>query len=267
MWDGNLQGALDFTGKVVLVTGGVSGIGAGISARFLEAGATVVACSRRVPTHLPTHEGRQVEHHACDVRKAAECQALIDTILTRHGRLDVLVNNAGGGTEMPSAEAEPAIIEKIIQLNLTGAFFMSQAAYRAMQGQQAGGSIINISSVSAVRASPYSAAYGAAKAGLVNLTESLAMEWGPQGVRVNALIVGLVATPNSLAHYGGAEGIQRIGAMLPLGRMGEPRDVADACLYLGSPLSAYVSGAQIAVHGGGEKPVFLDLARGPQPAG
>lgn len=262
MWDGQLQGALDFTGKVVLVTGGVSGIGAGISARFLEAGATVVACSRRAPASLPAQGSRQVEHRCCDVRKAAECHALIEGVIASHGRLDVLVNNAGGGAEMPSADADPAVIEKIIQLNLTGAFFMSQAAYKAMHLQPEGGSIVNISSVSAVRASPYSAAYGAAKAGLVNLTESLAMEWGPQGVRVNALIVGLVATPNSLAHYGGAEGVQRIGAMLPLGRMGEPRDVADACLYLGSPLSAYVSGAQIAVHGGGEKPVFLDLARG-----
>jgi NAD(P)-dependent dehydrogenase (short-subunit alcohol dehydrogenase family) len=87
------------------------------------------------------------------------------------------------------------------------------------------------------------------------------MEWGPQNVRVNALIVGLVATENSLAHYGGEEGVRRVGAMLPLQRMGTARDVADACLYLASPLAAYVSGAKIEVHGGGEKPVFLDLAQ------
>lgn len=256
-----LNGVLDFSGKVVLVTGGVSGIGAGISARFLEAGATVVACSRRTPADLPSHAGRTVEHLGCDVRKAPECQRLIEQVVARHGRLDALINNAGGGAEVPSAEADPALIEKIIQLNLTAAFFMSQAAYRVMHAQPEGGSIVNVSSVSAVRASPWSAAYGAAKAGLVNLTESLAMEWGPQRIRVNALIVGLVATPNSLAHYGGAEGVERIGQMLPLRRMGEPADVADACLYLCSPLAAYVSGAQLAVHGGGEKPVFLDLAR------
>jgi len=160
-----------------------------------------------------------------------------------------------------SATCSPTLIEKVIQLNLTAAFFMSQAAYAVMKDQPEGGSIINISSVSAVRSSPRTAAYGAAKAGLLNLTESLAMEWGPQGIRVNALIVGLVATGNSLEHYGGVEGVKRVGAMLPLQRMGTPQDVADGCLYLASPLSAYVSGAKIEVHGGGEKPVFLDLAK------
>ena len=261
----NLGDALDLTGKVVLVTGGVSGIGAGISTRFLQAGATVVACSRRPPLELPSVGSREVEYHACDVRRAAECQQLVESVLARHGRLDVLVNNAGGGGEMPSAEMDPVIVEKIIQLNLTAAFFMSQAAFRVMRAQSAGGSIINISSVSATRASPWSAAYGAAKAGLVNLSESLAMEWGPERVRVNALIVGLVATPASTDHYGGEAGLARIAQMLPLRRMGEPADVADACLYLASPLAAYVSGAQLAVHGGGEKPVFLDLARPTSP--
>jgi NAD(P)-dependent dehydrogenase (short-subunit alcohol dehydrogenase family) len=256
-----LEGSLDFSGKVVLVTGGTSGIGAGITARFLEAGATVIACSRRAVAQLPEFEGRRVEHELCDVRDAAQCHALVAAIVARHGRLDALVNNAGGGAEMPSADADPALIDKIIRLNLTAPFLMSQAAYRVMRGQASGGSIVNISSVSAVRASPFSAAYGAAKAGLVNLTESLAMEWGPEQVRVNSLIVGLVATPNSRAHYGGDAGIERIAAMLPLRRMGEPRDVADVCVFLCSPLASYVSGAQIAVHGGGEKPVFLDLAR------
>jgi NAD(P)-dependent dehydrogenase (short-subunit alcohol dehydrogenase family) len=256
-----LDGALDFTGKVVLVTGGTSGIGAGIATRFLEAGASVVVCSRRPPAQLPRHGERLAEYEPCDVRKSAECHATVERIRVRHGRLDALINNAGGGVEVASAEADPALIEKIIQLNLTAAFFMGQAVHRMMRVQPEGGSIVNISSVSAVRASPWSAAYGAAKAGLVNLTESLAMEWGPQNIRVNALIVGLVATPNSLAHYGGAAGVERIGRMLPLQRMGEPRDVADACLYLCSPLAAYVSGAQLAVHGGGEKPLFLDLAR------
>jgi NAD(P)-dependent dehydrogenase (short-subunit alcohol dehydrogenase family) len=256
-----LEGSLDFSGKVVLVTGGTSGIGAGISARFQEAGATVVVCSRRAVAELPEFAGRRVEHQLCDVRDAAQCSALVAAIVARHGRLDALVNNAGGGGEMPSADADPALIDKIIRLNLTAPFLMSQAAYRVMRAQASGGSIVNVSSVSAVRASPFSAAYGAAKAGLVNLTESLAMEWGPEQVRVNSLIVGLVATPNSRAHYGGDMGLARIAAMLPLRRMGEPRDVADVCVFLCSPLASYVSGAQIAVHGGGEKPVFLDLAR------
>jgi len=252
---------LNCSGQVVLVTGGVSGIGAGIAERFMAAGAAVVTCSRRVPAQLPTAAGRTAVHLCCDVRDATQCRDLVTAVARQFGRLDVLVNNAGGTVEVSSADADPSSVEKIIQLNLTAAFFMSQAAYQIMKAQPSGGSIINISSVSAVRASPYTAAYGAAKAGLLNLTESLAMEWGPQNVRVNALVVGLVATPNSLQYYGGAAGAARVGAMLPLQRMGTPEDVGNACLYLASPLAAYVSGAQIAVHGGGEKPVFLDLAR------
>jgi NAD(P)-dependent dehydrogenase (short-subunit alcohol dehydrogenase family) len=252
---------LDFSGSRVLVTGGTAGIGRGIAEAFLERGATGVVCGRKDPAELPASGTRRGEFRKCDVRSAEQCRALVEGIGRDHGGLDVLVNNAGGSPEVDSATCSPSLIERVIQLNLTSAFFMSQAAYAVMKDQPAGGSIINISSVSAVRSSPRSAAYGAAKAGLLNLTESLAMEWGPQRIRVNALIVGLVATENSLEHYGGDAGVKRIGTMLPLQRMGTPRDVADACLYLASPLSAYVSGAKIEVHGGGEKPVFLDLAQ------
>ncbi|MGD9598382.1 MAG: SDR family oxidoreductase [Steroidobacteraceae bacterium] len=252
---------LDFSGSRVLVTGGTAGIGLGIAAAFRECGATVIVCGRNEPEGTQSGRLRQLEFRRCDVRQAPQCHALVEGIVRDHGGLDVLVNNAGGSPEVDSATCSPTLIEKVIQLNLTSAFFMSQAAHAAMKAQDGGGSIINISSVSAVRSSPRTAAYGAAKAGLLNLTESLAMEWGPQGIRVNALIVGLVATDNSLAHYGGEEGVRRVGAMLPLLRMGTPKDVADACLYLASPLAAYVSGAKIEVHGGGEKPVFLDLAK------
>ena len=252
---------LDFSGRHVLVTGGTAGIGRGIAEAFLERGADVVVCGRTEPDVAPASGSRKATFRRCDVRKADQCHALVAGIASELGGLDVLVNNAGGGPEVDSATCSAALIEKVIQLNLTSAFFMSQAAHAVMKGQATGGSIINISSVSAVRSSPRTAAYGAAKAGLLNLTESLAMEWGPQGVRVNALIVGLVATENSLEHYGGEDGLRRVGAMLPLQRMGSPRDVAGACLYLASPLAAYVSGAKLEVHGGGEKPVFLDIAR------
>ncbi len=256
-----MEAVLDFSGRRVLVTGGTAGIGRGIAEAFLERGADVVVCGRTEPEALPASGAREAVFRRCDVRRAEQCHALVEGIARDLGGLDVLVNNAGGSPEVDSATCSPALIEKVIQLNLTSAFFLSQAAYAVMKDQAAGGSIINISSVAAVRSSPRTAAYGAAKAGLLNLTESLAMEWGPQRVRVNALIVGLVATDNSLEHYGGKAGLRRVGAMLPLQRMGTPRDVADACLYLASPLAAYVSGAKLEVHGGGEKPVFLDLAR------
>ena len=125
-----------------------------------------------------------------------------------------------------------------------------------MQGQEDGGSIINIASVSGRRPSPNSAAYGAAKAGLLNLTETLAVEWAPK-VRVNAVTAGMVRTEQAHLYYGDEAGIAAVGATVPLGRMADPADVGDVCLFLASSLARYVSGAEIVVHGGGEKPAYL----------
>ena len=135
----------------------------------------------------------------------------------------------------------------------------SQAANRVMQTQESGGSIVNIASVSTIRPSPGTAAYGAAKAGLVNLGSSLAVEWAPK-VRVNAVIVGLTQTEQAHLHYGDEEGIAAVGATIPLGRMAVPADIGNACLFLASPAASYVSGTSFAVHGGGEKPAFLNVA-------
>jgi NAD(P)-dependent dehydrogenase (short-subunit alcohol dehydrogenase family) len=129
-----------------------------------------------------------------------------------------------------------------------------------MQEQDGGGSIVNIASVSGIRPSPTTAAYGAAKAGLLNLTQTLAVEWAPK-VRVNAVTAGLIRTELAAMHYGDEEGIAAVGATVPLGRMGDPSDVASACLYLASPLAAYISGANIVVHGGGERPAYLSAAK------
>ena len=122
-----------------------------------------------------------------------------------------------------------------------------------------GGSIVNISSVSGIRPSPMSAAYGAAKAGLVNFTMTTAMEWAPK-VRVNAVTVGLMLTEQAHLFYGDDEGIARVSATVPLGRMAVPTDVGDVCLFLASPLASYVTGANLVAHGGGERPPFLDAA-------
>jgi NAD(P)-dependent dehydrogenase (short-subunit alcohol dehydrogenase family) len=128
-----------------------------------------------------------------------------------------------------------------------------------MQEQDTGGSIINIASVSAIRPSPGTAAYGAAKAGLLSLTQTLAVEWAPR-VRVNAITAGMIRTELAHLHYGDEAGIAKVAATVPLGRLGTPADVGDTCLYLASPLASYVSGANILMHGGGEKPAFLDAA-------
>lgn len=246
---------IDLQGQVALVTGGTKGIGAGIADRLAEAGAAVVVCGRNAPEE-GTHE-----FHACDVRDPDQVLALVDAIVGAHGRLDVVVNNAGGSPYADAAEASPRFSESIIRLNLLAPLHVAQAANRVMQSQDGGGAIVNITSVSALRPSPGTAAYGAAKAGLLSLTQTLAVEWAPK-VRVNAVSAGLVATADSLEHYGGPEGLARVAATVPLGRFASPTDVADAVAYLASPLAAYVTGANLTLHGGGEWPAFLRAAQG-----
>ena len=248
-------------GSVVLVTGGARGIGAGIAEAFLEAGARVFVCGRSVPgdDDLPAAAGRRVEFIRCDVRNADEVHAMFERIRADCGRLDVLVNNAGGGPPANLADSSPRLIDRLIQLNLVAPLLCAREANILMQEQLQGGCIINIGSVSGVRPSPGTATYGAAKAGLLHATESLAMEWGPK-VRMNAVVCGFVATEQADEHYGGAEGVARIGRTFPLGRFADPADIAGACLYFASPLARYVSGARLAVHGGGEPPAFLALA-------
>lgn len=248
-----------FEGKVAVVTGGAGHIGSAIVKDLLSHGAKVVYCGRRAPDAPLCVGDNEAVFVAADIRDASQSQAVIDTAVARFGRLDILVNNAGGSPPVAAADASASFTDKIIQLNLVAPMVMSQQAYHAMLKNESVGSIVNISSVSAVRSSPGTAAYGAAKAGLLNATESLAMEWGPK-VRVNALIVGLVHHEAGVEHYGGEEGFKRVADMLPLKRMAQPSDIADAVNFLCSTQAAYISGAALAVHGGGEVPVFLHLA-------
>jgi len=252
--------ALDFRGKVVLVTGGGKGAGRGITQRFLDGGAEVVICGRETPESLPAGAGREAVFLPCDLRDVEQSGRLIDAIVERFGRLDVLVNNAGGSPNADAASASPRFSEAIIRLNLLAPLNLCQQANRVMQAQDGGGAIINICSVSAVRPSPGTAAYGAAKAGLLNLTRSLAVEWAPK-VRVNAVTAGLILTEQAALHYGDQAGVARVAATIPLQRLAAPEDIGDTCLYLASPLARYVSGADITVHGGGERPAFLDAAQ------
>ena len=254
-----MDNPLDFNRKVVIVTGGGKGVGRGITERFLQAGANVVICGRSEPDELPRADDREAVFTPCDVREYDQIEACVDFTKERFGGLDVLVNNAGGAPYAEAATASPRFSEAIIRLNLLAPLNFSQVANRIMQQQESGGSIINIASVSTLRPSPGTAAYGAAKAGLVNLGTSLAVEWAPR-VRVNAIIVGLTRTEQAHLHYGDEKGIAAVGDTIPLGRMAVPSDVGDACLFLASPLASYVSGTHFAVHGGGEKPAFLAAA-------
>jgi NAD(P)-dependent dehydrogenase (short-subunit alcohol dehydrogenase family) len=246
---------LDFTGRVVLVTGGTKGVGRGIAGVFLDAGATVVVCGRSDP------EGdlRGAQFITCDVRDPGSVEFLFEGIMARHARLDVAVNNAGGAPPADAATASPRFTEAVVRLNLLAPLHVAQAANRVMQEQDSGGSIVNIGSVSGIRPSPGSAAYGAAKAGLLNLTQSLAIEWAPN-VRVNCVTGGLIRTEQAELFYGKDEAQARVAATVPLGRFGEPTDIGNACLFLASPLASYITGANLVVHGGGELPAFLGAA-------
>jgi NAD(P)-dependent dehydrogenase (short-subunit alcohol dehydrogenase family) len=245
--------------RVVLVTGGAKGIGRGISERFLADGATVVACGREAPASLPVADGRTAEFVRADVRDRAAVDALFEDIARRHGRLDVLVNNAGGSPRAEAATASPRFHEAIVQLNLLAPLHLAQKANGMMQSQGSG-VILFIASVAALRPSPGTAAYGAAKAGVLNLVQSLAIEWAPK-VRVVAVSPGLVRTEQAALHYGDEAGVARVEATVPLRRLAEPADIGDACAWLASAAAAYVSGSNLVLDGGGERPAFLAAAK------
>jgi NAD(P)-dependent dehydrogenase (short-subunit alcohol dehydrogenase family) len=246
--------SLDLSGRVALVTGGSRGIGRGISHVLVTAGATVVTCARsEITDPLPG-----TTHVACDVRDPEAVQSLVDGIVAEHGRLDILVNNAGGAPSALAADASPRFHDKVIGLNLNAPLLVAQAANRVMQAQDTGGAIVNISSISANRPAPTIAAYAAAKAGVDSLSRSLAMEWAPK-VRVNSVDVGLCRTEQTDDHYGGDERVAAIERTIPLGRMADPVEVGHVVAFLASDLASYVSGAQVACHGGGEPPIFLHV--------
>lgn len=248
---------IDLSGQVALVTGGTRGIGRAIAGRLAAAGCAVTVCGRSAPEAL----SNGIEFRAADVRDAEQATALVDAVAAAHGRLDIVVNNAGGSPSSDAATASPRFAEAIVRLNLLAPLYVAQAAHPHLVAA-GGGSIVNIASVAGARPAPGTAVYGAAKAGLLSLTQSLAQEWGGAGIRVNALIVGLMQTEDAAATYGDDAAQAAVAASLPLGRMGRGGDVGDAVLYLCSPLAAYVSGARLQVDGGGERPYFLELVRG-----
>ncbi|TFV64284.1 SDR family oxidoreductase [Geodermatophilus sp. DF01-2] len=247
-----MSAPLDFSGRTVLVTGGTKGIGAEIARAFLAAGAEVVVCGRSEPGALPSACGRTAAFVPTDVRDPAQAAALVRAAVDRFGRLDVLVNNAGGSPDADSATVSPRFVEKVVALNLLAPFYVAQAANAVMQQQESGGAVINIGSVSAHDPQPGTAAYSAAKAGLLVLSRALALEWAPK-VRVNHITTGLIRTEAAASVYG-EDGGAAVAEVIPMKRMAVPDDIARTCLYLAGDLSSYVTGADIAVHGGGELP-------------
>lgn len=241
----------EFDGTGVVVTGGTRGIGAAVAEAFLAAGAQVLVCARSEPDQLPAAGGRTAQFRQADLRDPDAANALVDDALTALGRLDVLVNNAGGAPSADAATMSPRFAEKIIALNLLAPFYVAQAANRVMAAAD-GGSIVNIGSVVGSSPQPGTAPYAAAKSGLLGLTRALALEWSPR-VRVNHITTGLVGTENADEVYG-PDGGAAVAGVVPMGRLAAPDDVAQACLFLAGPRAEYLAGADLQVHGGGEIP-------------
>ncbi|MFI0989508.1 SDR family oxidoreductase [Streptomyces exfoliatus] len=249
----------DLSGSVAVVTGGTRGVGAGITRALLEAGAEVVTCARRPPDTPVEADGRTARFLPVDLRDPAAVGDFFARVRDDHGRLDLLVNNAGGTPYRMLGDGGAERQARVVELNLLAPLTASLAAYEVMRHQSGGGAIVMIGSVSGTRPSPGTAAYGAAKAGLDSLARSMAVEWAPR-IRVNTLVLGMVRTELSHLHYGDEDGLAAVGRTVPLGRLAEPADIGAACVFLASDRAAYISGASLSVHGGGERPAFLDAS-------
>ncbi|MFB7264632.1 SDR family oxidoreductase, partial [Streptomyces nojiriensis] len=217
----------------------------------------VVVCARQPPPEAVAADGRTAAFTPVDLRDPAAVHEFFGAVAGRYGRLDCLVNNAGGTPYRLLGEGEAQRHARVVELNLLAPMTASLAAYPWLR--EARGSVVMIGSVSGTRPSPGTAAYGAAKAGLENLARTMAVEWAPE-IRVNSLVLGMVRTELAHLHYGDEAGIASVGATVPLGRLAEPSDVGAAAVFLASDRAAYVSGASLLVHGGGERPAFLDAA-------
>jgi 7-alpha-hydroxysteroid dehydrogenase len=245
-------------GRVAIVTGAGRGIGRGCAVAFAEQGAHVV-CAARTPEQieetaaLARKAGGRAIAVRCDVNERAQLEHVVETAKQEYGRIDVLVNNAGGYPPKPALRTSEKAFEEAFHFNVTTAFLMTRFVLPAM-AEGGGGSIVNISSAAGRFAQPNFAAYGTAKAALSALTRNLAAEFAPK-VRVNAIAVGAVLTA-ALAPFLNDELKGRMEQLTPMRRLGEVEDIALMALYLASPASSWVTGKIFEVDGGVESPAF-----------
>jgi NAD(P)-dependent dehydrogenase (short-subunit alcohol dehydrogenase family) len=247
-------------GKVALVTGGSRGIGEATAVTLARAGADVAVTSRKLPDLERVAEqvrnvGRRALAAEAHVGRIDQLEPLVDRVVAELGRIDILVNNAGTNFFSPAIDMDEKAWDSVLNLDLKGLFFLSQAAARRMR-DQGGGRIVNISSVSGYRVQVPTGHYSIAKAGVHMATKVMALEWAPYNIRVNCIAPGAIDTrlyeaiftlmPDEQAEEQKENARQRI----PMGRVGEPREIADAILYLASDASSYVTGQSFAVDGG-----------------
>ena len=248
------QNLLDFSAQAVIVTGSGSGLGRGIALRFAEAGAKVAvgyhtskAGAEEVVNRIK-EMGREAVALQADVTQRAEVEQLISQTVEAFGRLDVMINNAGLYPVSPLLEMTEAEWDSVVNGNLRSVFLCTQAAARQMVGQGGGGVIVNVSSIEAEYPAPGHSHYDAAKAGVLMHTRAAAPELGRYNIRVNAVSPGLIWAEGIEERW--PDGVARWQNTAPFSRLGQPDDVADACLFLASPAARWITGANLVVDGG-----------------
>ncbi|MFP5307954.1 MAG: 3-oxoacyl-ACP reductase FabG [Actinomycetes bacterium] len=240
--------------RTAIVTGAARGIGRAIAARLLAEGATVVvadldgAAAAATATDLVEQHGGRAEGVACDVVDEDAVAALVDGTVARHGDLHVVVNNAGITRDGMLHRMSLADFRAVVDVHLQGTWLVSRAALTHMRAREGGGAIVNLSSISGKLGNLGQTNYAAAKAGIVALTKATAREGARFGIRANAVQPGLIRTDMTAAMP--ADVFAEKEADIPLGRAGEPEEVADVVLFLASPMSSYVTGATVEVTGG-----------------
>ena len=242
----------DLTGHVAVVTGGNGGIGLGMGKGLAAAGARVVVAARNAEKadNALLALGGKGAFIALDVTDEGSCRAMVEATLERCGRLDILINNAGTSIRKPPEDYTAAEWHTVLDTNLTGALFCSQAAYPAMKAA-GGGKIINIGSMFALFGTGYGAPYAASKGALVQLTKSLAVAWAKDNIQVNAVLPGWIDTELTRDARRQVAGLHdRVLARTPAGRWGMPEDLAGIAVFLAAPASDFVTGAAIPVDGG-----------------
>ena len=253
-----------FVGKVAIVTGGATGIGGAIAARLAEEGAAVTITDVNTELAAATERdirerGGQVTFIACDVASSAAVQAMVDAVLAAHGRLDVLVNNAGiPGTLVPIDQLREEDWDRLLDVNLGGVFRCCKYAIPALEASGSG-AIVNITSTFGMVGAPNTPAYAAAKGGVIALTRQLAVDLGPRGVRVNAVAPGYVEQrhgPAAHAHDASKAAAANLAAreaaaaLQPLGRQADVREIAAAVAFVASDDASFMTGAVVPVDGG-----------------